>query len=87
MVILSDSQQPTTPACLLINHHGCCEAIKNPFGTDKKPYTIFEVVKPVEVRSGKIAPWFGEKGGGIQYEFSNKISELLEQGILRKVEH
>ena len=30
MVILSDSQHPTTPACLLINHHGCCEAIKNP---------------------------------------------------------
>ena len=30
MVILSDSQQPTTPACLLIKHHGCCEAIKNP---------------------------------------------------------
>ena len=30
MVILSDSQQPTTPACLLISHHGCCEAIKNP---------------------------------------------------------
>ncbi|MBR6402506.1 MAG: glycohydrolase toxin TNT-related protein [Eubacterium sp.] len=58
-----------------------------PVGTDKKPYTIFEVVKPVEVQSGKIAPWFGEKGGGIQYEFSNKISELLEQGILRKVEH
>ena len=58
-----------------------------PVGTDKKPYTVFEVVKPVEVQSGKIAPWFGEKGGGIQYEFSNKISELLEQGILRKVEH
>lgn len=58
-----------------------------PVGTDKKPYTVFEIVKPVEVQSGKIAPWFGEKGGGIQYEFSNKISELLEQGILRKVEH
>ena len=29
-VILSDSQQPTTPACLLINHHGCCEAINHP---------------------------------------------------------
>ena len=28
MVILSDSQQPTTPARLLINHHGCCEAIQ-----------------------------------------------------------
>jgi hypothetical protein len=22
--------QPTTFASLLINHHGCCEAIKNP---------------------------------------------------------
>ena len=32
---------------------------------------------------------FGEQytGGAIQYEFSNKISELLEQEILRKVEH
>ena len=29
MVILSDAQQPTTPARLLINHHGCPEAIKN----------------------------------------------------------
>ena len=28
MVILSDSQQPTTPARPLINHHGCCNAIK-----------------------------------------------------------
>ena len=30
MFILSDSQQPITPARLIINHHGCCEAIKNP---------------------------------------------------------
>lgn len=58
-----------------------------PTGTDKKPYTVFEVVKPVEVQAGKIAPWFGEKGGGIQYEFSKKIADLLEQGILRKVEN
>ena len=28
--ILSDSQQPTTLARLLINHHDCPEAIKNP---------------------------------------------------------
>ena len=27
--ILSDSQQPTTPACLLINHHGCCKTINH----------------------------------------------------------
>ena len=30
MVILSDSQQPKNPARLLINYHGCFEAIKNP---------------------------------------------------------
>lgn len=30
MFILSDSQQPITPARLIINHHGCPEAIKNP---------------------------------------------------------
>ena len=58
-----------------------------PIGTDQKPYTVFEVVKPVEVQAGKIAPWFGEKGGGIQYEFSQKISYLLQQGILRKVQN
>lgn len=54
-------------------------------GTDKKTYTVFEVVRPVEVNAGKIVPWFGEKGGGIQYEFQQKISELIEQGILKKV--
>lgn len=58
-----------------------------PIGTDQKPYTVFEVVKPVEVQAGKIAPWFGEKGGGIQYEFSQKISDLLQQGVLRKVQN
>ena len=56
-----------------------------PMGTDKKTYTVFEVVRPVEVNAGKIVPWFGEKGGGIQYEFQQKISELIEQGILKKV--
>ena len=58
-----------------------------PIGTDQKPYTVFEVVKSVDVQAGKIAPWFGENGGGIQYEFSQKISDLLEQGILRKVQN
>ena len=54
-------------------------------GTVNKPYTVFELVKPIEVQSGKIAPWFGEEGGGIQYKFNIPISELLEQGVLKKV--
>ena len=54
-------------------------------GTEQKPYNIYEVVKPVEVNSGEIAPWFGEPGGGIQYEFSQPISELIKAGILKRV--
>ena len=27
----------------------------------------FEVVEPINVKAGKIAPWFDESGGGIQY--------------------
>ena len=42
-------------------------------------------MKLIEVHAGKISPWSGEKDGGIQYEFDQKISELLEQGILQKV--
>ena len=36
-------------------------------GTDLKPYSVFEVVEPINVKAGKIAPWFDESGGGIQY--------------------
>jgi len=49
------------------------------------PYYKYEVVESVEVNSGRIAPWFGQPGFGTQYEFSNTIQNLLEQGILREV--
>ena len=50
-------------------------------------YTERSLPIGTDVQAGKIAPWFGENGGGIQYEFSQKISDLLEQGILRKVQN
>lgn len=53
--------------------------------TESKPYNIYEVVKPVDVQGGKIASWFDQPGGGIQYEFSQSISKLLESGIIKKV--
>ena len=28
-------------------------------------YSVFEVVEPINVKAGKIAPWFDESGGGI----------------------
>lgn len=54
-------------------------------GTDTKTYTVFEVLKPAEVNAGKTVPWFGEAGGGIQYQFNEQIFKLLDDGILRKV--
>jgi len=54
-------------------------------GTDLQPYNVYEVVKPVEVQAGEIAPWFDQPGGGLQYEFSKPINELIEDGTLRRV--
>ena len=32
-----------------------------------------------------VAPWFGQGGGGIQYEFDQSIAELIEGGFLKAV--
>ena len=56
-----------------------------PRGTDKSPYSAYEVAKPVEVNSGEVAPWFGQPGGGIQFKFNKSIGELLEEGVLKRV--
>ncbi len=54
-------------------------------GTESKPYTVFEVLKPIPAKGGKIAPWFGAPGGGIQYRLDQRVSELLESEHLKKV--
>ncbi|MCG8540992.1 MAG: TNT domain-containing protein [Clostridia bacterium] len=54
-------------------------------GTEVKPYHVYEVVKPVEGLGGKIAPWFDQSGGGIQYKLNNSIQELLDGGFIREV--
>ena len=55
-------------------------------GTDQRPYSQFEVVKPIEaVEEGKIAPLFDEPGGGIQYEMPDSIANLIEEGYLRRI--
>ena len=55
-------------------------------GTENKPYNVYEVIKPIEVHAGKIAPWFGEPGGGIQYELKLSVKKLIEDGFIRRVE-
>ncbi len=58
-----------------------------PPGTNLKPYSVFEVVKPLNVKSGEVKPWFGEEGHGIQYMFNQPIYKLLENGTLRRIEY
>ncbi|AZG48832.1 TNT domain-containing protein [Gordonia insulae] len=31
-------------------------------------YHVYEVIKPLPVDTGRIAPWFQQRGGGVQYE-------------------
>jgi len=50
-----------------------------------KPYTVYEVVTPIEVEAGYVAPWFGEAGGGVQYRLPSSVADLIEQGVLVRV--
>ena len=38
------------------------------------------------VQKGKIAPWFGRTGGGIQYKLPDRIVNLMEASMLREVD-
>jgi RHS repeat-associated protein len=48
-------------------------------------YRVFEVVKPIPVNVGKAVPWFGQRGGGTQYQFDESIFGLRVKGYLREV--
>ncbi|WP_210483821.1 glycohydrolase toxin TNT-related protein [Pantoea ananatis] len=50
-----------------------------------KPYSIYEVLKPLPVDTGPAIPWFGQPGYGTQHETFLKIDKLIEKGYLRKV--
>lgn len=54
-----------------------------PFGTAGQPLRTFEVVKPFEVQSGTVAPWFNQPGGGMQYVTPVNLETLLKRGILK----
>ena len=54
-----------------------------PYDRLKMPYYRYEVVRPLRVRSGRIAPWFDQPGGGIQYKTERRVGELVASGHLR----
>lgn len=50
-----------------------------------KPYTEYEIVKPIPAQSGWIAPWFRQIGGGIQYEFPVPVGKLVKNRFIERV--
>ena len=56
-----------------------------PPGTMEKPYSVYEVMKPVDTLSGQIAPWFGQPGLGTQYKFPQSFEQMLKQGLIKEV--
>ena len=57
-----------------------------PKGSDVKPYRRYEVIKDIpDVKEGEVIPWFGEKGGGIQYELPANINDLIREGFIKVI--
>lgn len=55
-----------------------------PYDRLKMPYYRYEVVRRLRVRSGRIAPWFDQPGGGIQYKTERKVGDLVASGHLKQ---
>ena len=53
-------------------------------GTNKNLYNIYEVIKPIEVQSGLIAPAFGQIGFGTQHKLPMKVKDLESKGFIKK---
>ena len=45
----------------------------------------YEVLKPIPMVEGEAIPWFGQPGGGKQYELSMGINELKAGGFIREI--
>ena len=54
-------------------------------GTAGQSLRTFEVVKPFEVQSGTVAPWFNQLGGGLQYVTPVRLEILLKRGFIKEV--
>ena len=58
-----------------------------PSTTREGDFHVYYVERSIDgVEKGKIAPWFGRKGGGIQYKLPDRIVNLMEASMLREVD-
>jgi RHS repeat-associated protein len=56
-----------------------------PPGAAAKPYSVLEVTNPLQVQSGRTAPWFGQSGLGRQYELPMSVQDAINGGYIKKV--
>ena len=52
-----------------------------------KNYNAYEVVKPINVQSSTVAPFYGQPGGGIQYRSNLNILDLLKGGYIKPIKY
>ena len=53
--------------------------------TNLNDYHRFEVLKPFEVESSIIAPYYGQMGMGTQYHSTYTAEDLIKNGIIREI--
>ena len=56
-----------------------------PHDADLTQYRQYEVLKPIPVQTGPIAPAFGKLGGGQQHVLPKAADELVKDGSLREI--
>lgn len=49
-------------------------------------YHVYRVTRPLLVRAGPIAPWFGQPGQGVQYETAENVTTLVALDFLKRVD-
>jgi len=56
-----------------------------PDKTLSSPYRVYKIVKPItNVKEGKIIPWFGKPGLGVQDELPYTVNDLKKEGYLEE---
>ena len=56
-----------------------------PHDADLTQYRQYEVLKPIPVQTGPIAPAFGKLGDGQQHVLPKPADELVKDGSLREI--
>ena len=54
-----------------------------PYDKIGQPVTFLQVQQSVEVLAGRVAPWFGQMGCGIQYLLLTSLDQLIGEGIIK----